>query len=189
MMRFSNGTTGFVNQDDDLTPNMIGGIGSPVNVDFGLEVGSELLEPAPIVSQGRLIQVVPAIEHLPPSLRQNCHDYLDALGALNSDEDVIGGAYSGNVRSQTISFPSRDHQQQPFFHFGRFDRAGFDSFDTDKSVNHSTTSSYSNESQVSTSQPRNSLANVGYSRYASNNNSKKSGNSLSLIMNSFGRST
>ena len=136
----------------------------------------DMLEPTPIVSIGSLVQVVPAIVQLPPSLRQNCSDYLDALGALN-DESPVRGGYPGNQPSQgTIHFPSRfDHQQM--HHFDHRSTPYGESFNMDRSVNYSMSSAYSASSQMSSSQPRNSSQN------------KKGGRSVSMILNSFGQST
>jgi hypothetical protein len=181
-MNFNN-RMDFENFDEELMLNRISGHGegnSRID-DLGMGGGNELFEPAPIVSQGSLIQVVPAIVQLPPSLRQNCNEYLDALGALN-DENASRGGYPMQQRpSQTFHFPSRATHQQ-IGHFDNFNTPYFGSQNMDGSVNYSTTSSYSSASVISTGQPRNSIV-------LRNNKGKKGGNSVSMIMNSFGRST
>jgi len=174
----SNPRRALENLDHEFMSNPIIGYGNGNSVSGSANL--DMLEPTPIVSVGSLVKVVPAIVQLPPSLRQNCSDYLDALGALN-DESHVRGDYPGNQPIQgTIHFPSRfDHQQIHQFDHRRSHYR--DPFNTDGSVNYSTSSAYSASSQMSSSQPRNSFATVSQN--------KKGDRSVSMILNSFGQST
>jgi hypothetical protein len=177
----SNARRNSENHDHEFMLNPMVGHGDGYSLQNSTNL--EMFEPTPIVSEGSLVQVVPAIVQLPPSLRQNCSDYLDALGALN-DERPFRGGNPGNQRSQGIHFPSR-FDAQPLPQFDHLRTPSLDPFSMDGSVNYSVTSSISNSSQASLSLPRNSLATSSSSSY----NNKKGVRSVSMILNSFGQST
>lgn len=149
---------------------------SPTNQQHQHADEEEMYEPSPIVSRGDRIRVVPTIRQLPYSLRENCDDYLDALGGLNNE--------SSSRRKQN-RVPRKKNRGGPL---DEFDLMDFEPLNMDESVNASTTSSLSAGSQRSLSFLRNSmpLPRAPGSSGSSNKSTKKS---VSMIMNSFGQTT